>query len=151
MQNQSKLLKWSLIVGIVIVANLFINYSISLVYSQPQYGDFCQQTYAATPASEVQQNICSTNFTAANDTYEANVFITLVSLGVILIIASFILKTNSVVSTALAFSGVLSVIIASMRYWSSAGNSIKVIILATALAALIFLAMKKFKNENIQP
>ncbi len=44
MKSQSKLLKWSLIIGIVIVANMFINYSLSLIWTEPSYTDFCTQT-----------------------------------------------------------------------------------------------------------
>jgi hypothetical protein len=150
MQTQSKLLKWSLILGIVIVTNLFVNYSISLVVSEPQYNDFCPQTYAPTPASEVQQNLCSNNFTSAMNSYEAKIFIILVAVGAVLIVASFFLKTNPVVSTALSFAGLLSLVIASMRYWSSADNWLKVVILGIALAALIALAVKKFKNESLR-
>ena len=48
---------------------------------------------------------------------------------------------------ALSFAGVLSFIIASMRYWTSADDLIKVIILGIALAILIFIAFKKFKDN----
>jgi len=148
MQSQSKILKWSLILGIVIVANLFINYSLSLVLSEPQYNDFCPQTYTATPASDAEQTICSNNYTAASNDYQAKVFTVLIVIGVLLVVASFFVKTNPVVSTALSFSGLLSIVIASMRYWSSADNWVKVIILGVALLALISLAVRKFKNST---
>jgi len=151
MQSQSKILKWSLILGIVIVANLFINYSLSLVLSEPSYNDFCPQTYIATPASDAGQTICSNNYTAASNDYQAKVFTVLIVIGVLLVVASFFVKTNPVVSTALSFSGLLSIVIASMRYWSSADNWVKVIILGVALVALIALAIRKFKNETIRP
>ena len=194
MQSQSKILKWSLIFGIVIVTNLFVNYSISLVYSAPQYNDFCKQSqvvmtpstqsdcvtgggqwvttpfdptqYGATLATPTTapniptvQKIsgycnpdytCSNNFTTAQSTYDRNVFITLVAVGVVLIVLSFFTKANVVLGTALSFSGVLSLVIASFRYWSSAYGWMRVLILAIALAALIILAMRKFKNENIR-
>jgi len=151
MQTQSKLLKWSLILGIVIVANLFINYSISLVLTEPSYNDFCPQTYTVSPADVAQQNICSNNYTAAENNYQAEVFIILVIVGVILVILSFILKTNSVISTSLSLSGILTLVIASFRYWSSAYGWVRVIILGLALAALIYLALRKFKNETVRP
>ena len=192
MKTQSKLLKWSLILGIVIVANLFINYSISLFYSEPQYTDFCKQQQIVVnlasqadcvtaggqwidtttppagvtidtptnmpniPAGKIsgycnQDYTCSDDFTTAISVFERSVFSTLVSVGVVLIIAGFMLKTNSVVATSLALSGVLSLIIASLRYWSSAESWVKVLLLGIALAALIALAMRKFKNENLRP
>lgn len=148
MQPQSKLLKWSLILGIVIVANLFINYSISLVFSEPQYGDFCGQPSEVLSAS--QAATCSGDFGDAIGSYERDVFSTLVSVGVILIIVGFMIKTNSVVSSSLALSGVLSLVIASLRYWSAAEGWVKVLLLGMALFALIMLAMRKFKNENLR-
>lgn len=36
------LLKWALIIGIVIVLNLFFHFSTKLVYDEPKYDDFCQ-------------------------------------------------------------------------------------------------------------
>ncbi len=151
MQSQSKILKWSVILGIVIVANLFINYSLSLAYSEPSYNDFCPQTYGVSPADISQQNICSDNFTTAENNYQAKVFGTLVVIGAVLIIVSFFLKINSVVSTSLSLSGILALVIASFRYWSSAYGWVRVIILGLALIALIYLAMRKFKNENLRP
>jgi len=145
MQSQSKILKWSLIIGIVIVANMLINYSVSLFLSEPQYNDFCPQTYAVTTQST--NIICSNNFTAALNDYQAKVFTILVVVGVLLVALSFFLKTNQVVSTALSLSGLLSLIIASMRYWSSANNWIKVVILGLALVILIALALRKFKTS----
>jgi len=149
MQNQSKLLKWSLIIGIVIVTNMFINYSLSLIYQEPQYNDFCPQTDIIAPPSI---NItCSNNYTAAENNFQAEVFMTLVAVGVILIIVSFFLKTNAVVSTSFSLSGILTLVIASFRYWSSAYGWMRVVILGIALIALIYLAMRKFKNETIRP
>jgi hypothetical protein len=36
------LLKWALIIGIVIVLNLFFYFAIKLVYDEPNFDDFCQ-------------------------------------------------------------------------------------------------------------
>jgi len=176
-QNKSKVLKWSLIVGMVIVLNLFFNYALSVVYSSPEYTDFCKNeqvidaietkdkclavggqwnanTYAQkpmTPGEVVPAGYCDQNYTcgkayeAAAKTYDRNVFVSLVVLGVISIAISFGLA-NVAVSQGLSLGGVLSFIIASMRYWGSADDLIKVFILGVALAALIYLAYKKFGN-----
>ena len=50
METQSKVLKWSLIIGIVIVLNLFFNYVLSLAYKNPKFEAFC-------PVSQVIENI----------------------------------------------------------------------------------------------
>ena len=52
--------------------------------------------------------------------------------------------SNEIISPAFSWGGVLSLIIASMRYWSDANDLFKVIILALALGILIWFAVKKF-------
>ncbi len=84
-------------------------------------------------------------FTAAQKTYSRTVFIILVVLGVISLGLAAVF-TNAILSLAFSWGGVLSIVIASMRYWSDADNLFKVIILAMALGALIWLAMKKFNK-----
>ncbi len=180
MQKQSKILKWSIIIGIVIVLNMFFNYALSLAYKQPRYEVFCpntsqvvtipdtqkvcvekggqwtNNTYYGKPiiSGEIQpigycdlQFTCRNNFEAAQKVYDRNVFITLVFLGAICVAIGNFFKRNLVVGIALSLAGVMSFIIASMRYWSSADDLIRVIILAIALAILIWLAIKKFKNN----
>lgn len=180
--GQSKVLKWSLIIGIVIVVNLFFNYALSLVYKQPAYDAFCPNTeqvineintkeqcvseggqwngniYTTVPMpvekiTPAQQGYCDQQFTCRNDfesarkIYDRNVFITLVILGALCVAVGNFLGVNMLISMALSMAGVLSFIIASMRYWSSADDLIKVIILAIALAILVWVAMKKFKDK----
>lgn len=182
MNTQSKVLKWSLIIGIVIVLNLFFNYALSLIYKAPDYNSYFTQpqviesietkedclnvggqwnananippnTQLAIGEKMAPQGYCDPNFTKQKDyeearkIYDRNVFITLVILGAICVAISNFLKGNMLISTALSFAGVLSFIIASMRYWSSADDLIKVIILGIALAILVWVAMKKFKDN----
>lgn len=85
------------------------------------------------------------NYDAARKVYDRNVFITLVILGVLSLVAGAFV-TLSILSLAFSWGGVLSLIIASMRYWNSADNIVKVIILGVALCALIWLAVKKFSK-----
>jgi len=56
------------------------------------------------------------------------------------------LATYSAVAAGLSFGGVLSLVIASMRYWSSAHDATRLIILAVALGALIWIGIRKFKE-----
>lgn len=186
MNIQSSILKWSLIVGIVIVLNLFFNYSLSLVYERPLYENFCPQAQVVTiPDNQnecvaqggqwtennfrnfadkysqigmpVPVGYCDLQFTCRQEyetttkTYDRNVFVVLVALGALSVFAgNFFFKGNSVISGGLAVAGVLSFIIASIRYWGSADNLIRVIILTIALGLLFWVAYKKF-NERIRP
>lgn len=174
-------LKWSLIISIIIVINLFFNVALSLVYSSPEYDEFCQtervnkmienpdeclakggawtEYEKPIPQRDVdlnsreisgycdQQFECRQNYDTARENYERNVFASLIALGVITFVLSLILKSNTVVSTALALAAVLDFLIASIRYWSSAHELTKLIILTIALVALIYIAYKKFNDK----
>ena len=175
MNNQSKILKWSVIIGIVIVLNMFFNYALSLVYKQPDYNTYCPNTAqiieantkdscvtkggqwnentAYTPQKVDTNGYCDLQFTCRQDfdsaqrNYDRNVFVTLVILGALCVLLGNYLKGNILLGQAFSMAGVLSFIIASIRYWSSADNLIKVIILAIALGILIWVAIKKFKDS----
>ena len=180
MQEKSKLLKWALVIGIVIVLNLLFNYAISLFYKEPDYNVYFSQPQVVeqiadrdaclevggqwyeksplymneklTPTPVEEKGYCDPNFTKqkeftqAHDIYQRNVFIILVALGVLsLLLGAFL--GNEIVTLGLSWGGVLSLVIASMRYWSAADNIIKVFILALALAVLIWLAFQKFGDK----
>jgi hypothetical protein len=180
MQTQSKVLKWALIIGIVIVLNLFFNYALSLVYQQPDYNEFFTEVQVVEPITVKEKCLeiggqwtepdaryydgvkpvgelkgwCDPDFTKRQEyedkvkVYDRNVFITLVLLGAICVALGSFLKGNMLIGMALSMAGVLSFIIASMRYWGSADKLIKVVILAIALAILVWVAVKKFKDNQ---
>ena len=151
METKPKVLKWALIIGIVVVLNLFFNYTISLFYKEPEYNNFFPQPQMVQSSLDlVKQQVEQIKFNEeqkkydnAREIYNRNIFIVLVVLGVLsLVVGAFI--TNEIVTLGLSWGGVLSLIIASMRYWSSADNLIRVLILGFALVVLIWLAIKKF-------
>ncbi len=102
------------------------------------------------PAQEVT-GYCDPYFTknkefeAAQKVYQRNVFIILVVAGVLALVASAFLPLEVLV-LGFSWGGVISLVIASVRYWSTADNLIKVLILAGALGALIWVAIKKFRD-----
>ncbi len=185
MNTQSRVLKWVLIVGIVLVLNMFFNYSLSLIYKSPDYTKYVPQTQVIDAVNTkeeclkiggqwnanvrpypdagnisapmpigVSTGYCDPNFTreqefiAAEKVYDRNVFITLVLLGALCVAAGSLLKKNELIKIALSLAGVFSFVIASMRYWGSANDLIKVIILAIALTILIWVAIKKFQDAS---
>jgi hypothetical protein len=174
-ENKSpKIVRASIIVAIVIVMNMFFNYAVSLVYKEPVYDSYVKSMQVVEPPTTKEsclkvggqwsenvypiekgkteiQGYCNQDYTnqmnydKARKAYEKKVFITLVGLGIIsLVLAGFI--AIQILSIAFAWGGVLSLIIASMRYWSLADNMSKVVILAIALGILIWLAIKKFNK-----
>ncbi|MGI9118230.1 MAG: hypothetical protein ACR2IQ_01640 [Minisyncoccia bacterium] len=106
------------------------------------------------PVKETQPKVegyCNENYTNdiiyqnALKIYEKKVFVFLLLLGVVsLVIGVFI--GISLLAVAFTWGGVLSLIIASIHYWSVADNLFKVLILALALGLLIWLVVKKFSK-----
>ncbi len=88
---------------------------------------------------------CNKTYTVAHSIYNRNVFIILIVLSLVILTLGIFLPVE-VLSLGFSWSGVLSLIIASGQYWSDANNWMRLVILALALGALIWLAIKKFKN-----
>lgn len=172
--KQNKILKWSLILSIVIVANLFFNYSLSLVLNSPDREAFCpfektsqvidnkEQCEQAdgiwNPGQQVYEKTiqpigycdlyskCENRYQEVNKLYEQKVFIALMIIGVVVLVSSFFIGSNIVLGSAFALTAVLDLIIASVRYWQYSDKILKVVILFIALASLVYLAVKKFKH-----
>lgn len=178
---ESKVISWALVVGIVVVLNLFFSVGIALVYDAPDYNDYCgskeqvverpttaEQCVAVggqwfkgnevvdgrSIAEPIAKNesycdeyfTCRQDFDNAREMYERNVFIILLGLGVLSIIAGIGTKSFVAVSNGLTFGGIFSFIIAAIRYWDSADDFVKFGMLGIALAALIWIGIKKIKN-----
>lgn len=115
-------------------------------------GQWNEVLYPKTPEqTEPATGYCDPDYTKrmqydeARSLYTRNVFMLLVALGAIAMGIGIVLKEKfEVVAIAFSWGGVLSFIIASMRYWSDANNIFKVLILGAALVALIYLAVRKF-------
>jgi hypothetical protein len=88
---------------------------------------------------------CNKNYTEAHSVYNRNVFIVLIILSLaVLTLGTFLLV--EVLSLGFSWAGVVSLIIASGQYWSDANNWMRLVILALALAMLVWLAIKKFRE-----
>lgn len=116
--------------------------------------DYARPIPASTVINEkVPAGYCDVNFTcqknyeSANKIYNRNIFIALVILGVLSLFAGFVLVAHgSAISLGLSLGGVLSLVIGSVRYWSDMQDITRVVILACALASLIWIGIKKVKN-----
>ncbi len=181
--KNKKIIKWAVILAIIVVLNLFFNYTISLLYKTPDFNSFCspevynKQYYeknscvadggmwtentaprdlkGKTPAVPATLEVsgwcnptytCQKNFDYAHSVYNRNVFIMLVSLGVLALAVGASLSAISVVSLGLSFGGVISLIIGAARYWSDMHDIVRVLVLGAALAALVWIGVRKFKE-----
>ncbi len=122
-------------------------------------GSWSENTYPVAPdksgvSNPVQVNgycnatyTCGNNFNDAEGMYNRNVFIMLIILGILsLVLGAYATHLSSVVSLGFSFGGVLSLIIGSMRYWSNMQDVLRVVVLAVALAALVWIGIKKIKE-----
>ena len=172
--KQSNFVKISIIVAIVIVMNMFFNYGVSLIFKEPVMDSYIKPTQVLetilskdkciSVGGQWSENVnlndkgktqiegyCNENYTNqlnydnARKVYDRKVFVTLIILGVLSLISAGFIGIQ-ILSIAFAWSGVLSLFIASVRYWSEADNWAKVVILAVSLGILIWLAVKKFNK-----
>lgn len=179
--------KLILILGIVIVLNLFLNYGIHTFYKNPKIENFCEQELLSkqyqikgecesvggfwtenkalplqersAPAYEPKQGeptgwcdaqySCRKDFDKARDYYNRNVFIILIIAGFISVVVGFMVGQSEAVSLGLSFGGILSFIVGTIRYWSAMDDYLRFIILSVALAVLIWIGIKKFRNEPV--
>jgi hypothetical protein len=93
------------------------------------------------------QYSCRKNFENALEFYNRNVFIVLIIAGVISIVAGFMIGQSEAVSLGLSFGGLLSLIIGTIKYWSDMDDYLRFIILGVALIILVYMGIKKFRND----
>jgi hypothetical protein len=92
-----------------------------------------------------QDFTCRKDFEAVNNIYRRNVFIVWVVAGITTIVASFFFTAVQILSTSFMFSGILSLLVGTIQYWSAMQDYLRFIILGVALGVLIYLAYKKLK------
>ena len=88
---------------------------------------------------------CNKNYTQAHSVYNRNVFIVLIVLS-LAVLALGVFLPIEVLSLGFSWAGVLSLVIASAQYWSDANNWMRLVILILALAILVWLGVKKFRD-----
>lgn len=174
----SQVAKWSLIIAIFVLLNVFFNVSVGLFLDEVKYENYCKNNYPekvinnpetcsqfngewqayAAPSINADGTTttgycdlytkCQNEMNKDVESYELKVFVALMIFGLVSFVASLFLKTNYLVATALSLAAVLDFIIASMRYWSSANEWVRFTILLIALIILIYIAIKKFSDTH---
>jgi len=92
--------------------------------------------------TEAYCELCEKQFNDVNQPRNSNIFIILIAVGIIAVIAGFIVKADAV-STGFLIGGVLSMVIAAIRTWGQLQNVIRLVILGAALVALIWFGYRK--------
>ena len=164
------IVKWSFVLGIMLLTNLFVAYLVQALYPSPKYEDFCSadlsakmvetetmcrdmrgQWYADQGGVNPRGGYCNLTvecqgkFDAAISFHDRNIFTVFVIFGVLLLAASVFLGISEVLALGFSFGGVLALIIGSFWHWSTMQEWLRVIVLGVALVTVIVIAAKKFK------
>jgi hypothetical protein len=90
---------------------------------------------------------CRQEYETQKSVYNKNLFIAMMIVSLILLVAGIIVPIQAL-SLGMAWSGVLALIISTIRFWSDASNIMKVIILGIGLIVLTWLAVKKLNQKE---
>lgn len=176
MKDHPKFVRWALMLGIVIVLNVFFAVLVSLALPAPDYEAYCPSTRVVEaydteasclavggqwnesyPYEKPQvtpqpagycdaQFTCREEFTAASEDHARDAFIAYVVLGVLALAAGLAPIGAAIVSSGLSYGGVVTLVVGSAQYWGSADNWIRLAISTAALLALIYLGWRNFKD-----
>jgi len=171
--KKSKAKKIILAIAIAILFVMFIAYAIETIYPSPKYESYCnpnqKQYYNQTDCEHANftwtsyptyipekmapvgvsgycdtYSKCQKIYEDANQVYNRNIFFISLIIGIITIIIAVLLSLESVSSGFMA-GGVLLIIYGTIRYWGSLSNWLRTLMLAFALAVLVWIGYKKLK------
>ena len=168
--KRPKFVRWALMVGIIVILNIFFVVVRGILFPSPTYTDFCpntqpnptnEQSCVATQGTWMSDKgpgvtmpsgycdmttKCQAPFEAAQKTMQAKSFVLLVGLGLLALIIGMLPLGSSIVSTGLSYGGVLAFVIASIGYWNDAPQLTQLLISALALGALLYTGLKHYRD-----
>ena len=152
---------------IAIVFASLVGYAIEVFDESPDWQDFCGKVRAPKVIGEGEDRIvetqesceadvgakcmngycnynyqCEMDYETAEDKHSLTVFLVAVPAGLIALFVGVVLGLPSV-SSGLMLGGVFSIFYGTVRYWDNFSDVVRVVILAIALALLIWLGYKK--------
>lgn len=169
-----KFVRWALLIGIVVILNVFFFVIEAIAFPTPDYATYCptlttQAQDAATcdaqggiwteypPQPDVTAPAkvsgycdyyakCSPPYEAALSEQHLYAFILMTVLGVAALLVGLVPLGSSIVSSGLSYGGVVALIFGAMQYWGDAGNWLRLTISTVALVALIYVGIRRFKD-----
>ncbi|MFA6503045.1 MAG: hypothetical protein WCT45_02195 [Candidatus Paceibacterota bacterium] len=171
-----KFVRWALLIGIVVILNVFFSVVLAIAYPAPKYEDYCPSQLKVSPTDaptcDTQGGVwteyspaltpdgngpkttgycdmyakCQKPFQAANDQHALYAFVLMTALGVVALIIGFLPIGSSIVSSGLSYGGVVAMIIGSAEYWGTAGNWIRLAIATVGLVALLYIGTRRFRD-----
>ena len=175
-KGHPRFVRWALMLGIVVVLNVFFSVALSLAFPAPSLEQFCPLVAQQAPqnAATCDANggvwtetspgpgpnvsgktasgycdvtaACEPQYLAASGRHALYAFILMTALGMLALMVGLLPLGASIVSSGLSYGGVLALIIASGAYWGTAGNWLRLLIATIALAALLGIGVRRFKD-----
>jgi hypothetical protein len=166
-----------LIIGIAIVGFIFILSGMKVFFEEPKYEDFCGELYKyptqvvkncnntpdypqyckGTSIPEFDQNTgcissyscsdCNLRYDEARENYRRNVFMITIITGILMIVASAFI-TIPTIQNGLFITSIVLIIFGSSSYWSNLGKYLQFSLMGIALASLIILSYKIYRNQE---
>ena len=139
---------FGIVLGILVAS--FTNVGISLIYKEPEYSDFCEESFIARPIDQEQsqegidkQRVCNEEYQKTRDMYNRVVFLILAPIGLILLILGTT-QYNLVIQIMLMGSGFLNTIIGILR---NLNDKLSVFITIGILIVIgVLFTLKKLKD-----
>ena len=170
-----KFVRWALLVGIVVILNVFFFVIGQIAFPAPDYAAYCpaptaQAQDAATcdaqggiwteyppqpaakPALEGAPGYCDyyakcqAPYDAAAAQQRLYAFVLMIVLGVSALLIGLVPLGSSIVSSGLSYGGVLALIAGAAQYWGDAGQWLRRGISAIALIALVYVGIRRFRD-----
>ncbi len=169
-----KFVRWALMLGIVIILNVFFSVLTIVIFPEPKYEDFCPSslrfevppnTQAAceardgvwihsseyTPKTDAAGycDLCAKQqqpYEVAREDHALKAFVLMIGLGLVALVVGLMPLGSSMVASGLSYGGVLAFIIGSMSYWGTADNWVRLAIAGVGLVALLGIGLKRFKD-----
>ncbi|MBL1434396.1 hypothetical protein COB87_002430 [Candidatus Wolfebacteria bacterium] len=174
MEQPPKFVRWAVLIGIVVLLNVFSFISVSYAFPEPEYKTFCgdrsisqkvinteescignggvwENDQFARPDSEITgycdlYKECSALYNDAQTDYAQTAFLILLGIAAAALIAGMFLKGSSIVAAGLSYGGVVLLITSSMRWLGDLDRLVQIIAVGVALILVLVIAYRKFKD-----
>lgn len=169
-----KFVRWALMLGIVVILNVFFFVLVSVVFPEPKYEDFCVAAAKPAPqpinqaACEAADGIwnptpeyspktdaagycdlyakCQKPYETAREAHALKAFVLMIALGLLALIVGLMPLGSSMVASGLSYGGVLAFVVGSMSYWGTADSWVRLAIAGVGLVALLYIGIRRFKD-----
>lgn len=169
-----KFVRWALMLGIMVILNVFFFVLTALAFPEPKFEDFCpaadrlspqpinKETCEAVdgvwnPTAEYSPKTeaagycdlyakCQKPYDTAREDHALKAFVLMIGLGLVALVVGLMPLGSSMVASGLSYGGVLAFVIGSMSYWGTASNWVRLAIAGVGLVALLVIGLKRFKD-----